>query len=139
MISYQKIDTPFELKGKRKINTWIKAAASEENFSLGEIAIVFCSDDYLLKINQEFLQHDYYTDIITFDYCENNVISGDLMISIDSVKDNASHFDVLFHEELYRVIIHGILHLCGYDDHTPEDQKVMREKEDYYLCKLNMM
>lgn len=136
MISYQNVElTGFEFKGRRRNNAWLRAAAAEEGFSVGEVAIVFCSDEYLLGVNKEFLSHDYYTDIITFDYCEGKVLSGDLLISIDSVRDNAQHFGVKFEEELRRVMIHGLLHLMGYDDHKPEDIAVMREKENYYLCK----
>ena len=100
---------------------------------LGDISIIFCSDPYILDINQRYLQHDYFTDIITFDYCEGKVLSGDLFISIDTVRENAAEYGASFEEELNRVMVHGLLHLIGYDDHTPEEQKEMRSKEDYYL------
>ena len=104
-----------------------------EKFKPGEITIIFCSDDYLLDKNRAYLNHDYYTDIITFDYSENDVVSGDLFISIDRVKDNANTYGISFDNELKRVVYHGILHLCGYKDKTEKDKKEMREKENYYL------
>jgi len=102
----------------------------------GEISIIFCTDDYLLKINKDFLNHDYYTDIITFNYVSGNIISGDLFISIERVKENAKFFNVKFIEELERVILHGILHLIGYDDKTTEQKEEIRKKENYYLRRL---
>lgn len=107
--------------------------AGSEIKTLGDISIIFCSDNYILDVNIRYLHHDYFTDVITFDYCEGNKLSGDLFISIDSVRENAIEFGTEFDKELHRVIVHGLLHLIGYDDHTPEDQKEMREKEDYYL------
>lgn len=103
---------------------------------MGEISINLCSDDHLLQINKKHLNHDYYTDIITFELSENNEISGDLYISTDRVLDNAKQLNITFHVELNRVIIHGILHLCGYKDKTKAQQKEMREKENYYLSLL---
>lgn len=107
--------------------------AESEIKKLGAISVIFCSDNYILDVNMKYLQHDYFTDIITFDYCEGNVLSGDLFISIDSVRENAEFYGQEFDTELHRVIVHGLLHLIGYDDHTEEDKKVMRAKEDYYL------
>jgi probable rRNA maturation factor len=133
MIRYYNENVRFSLNGKRFNNRWLKAVAESENFSLGNIAIIYCSDSYILDMNQKFLKHDYYTDIITFDYCEGNVLSGDLFISIDSIRDNAAHFGTTFDDELNRVMVHGILHLMGYDDHTKEQQKTMRTKENEYL------
>ncbi len=103
----------------------------------GDLSVVFCSDEYLIKMNKEYLQHDYYTDIITFDYVEENVISGDLFISLDRIKDNARKFDVPVINELYRVVFHGVLHLVGYNDKTDEEKKMMREKENFYLSKVD--
>ena len=100
---------------------------------VGEISYIFCSDEQLLEINKEFLNHDYYTDIITFDYCEGDRLSGDLFISVDSVRENSIEYGTEFSEELNRVIVHGLLHLIGYDDHSDEDIAVMRSKENYYL------
>ena len=107
--------------------------AGSEIKTLGDISIIFCSDNYILDVNLRYLHHDYFTDVITFDYCEGNRLSGDLFISVDSVRENAVEFGTEFDDELHRVIVHGLLHLIGYYDHTPEDQKLMREKEDYYL------
>ena len=133
MISYHNEDTDFVFKGKTLNNRWLKVVAESEIKRLGDIAIIFCSDNYILDVNIKYLQHDYFTDIITFDYCEGNVLSGDLFISVDSVRENSEFFKTEFPEELNRVIVHGILHLAGYDDHTDEEKKLMREKENYYL------
>ncbi len=133
MITYQTFDTNFSFKGRRFTSSWLRQVVQTEKRMIGDIGIQFCSDEHILSVNKEFLHHDYYTDVITFDYCEGDVISGDLVISVDSVADNASHFHTEFEEELNRVIVHGVLHLLGYDDHTLEDQKVMREKENFYL------
>ena len=100
---------------------------------LGDISIIFVSDQYLLEMNQKYLNHDYFTDIITFDYCEDNVISGDLFISVDRVKENADSFNVDELTEIHRVMIHGVLHLCGYKDKTEEEEKNMRLLENKYL------
>ena len=134
MVSYFSEDIKFDFKGRRENNAWLKAVAESEVKRLGDINIIFCSDNYILDVNQRYLGHDYFTDIITFDYCEGNVLSGDLFISIDTVRDNASFYGAdSFENELQRVMVHGLLHLIGYDDHTPEQQAVMREKENYYL------
>ncbi len=119
----------FDKKIFDKINRMIFEEKKEE----GELSFVFCSDDYLLKMNKDYLQHDYFTDVITFDYTENNIISGDIFISIDRIKENAKSFNVTFEEELQRVMIHGILHLIGYNDKTEEEQSEMTEKENKYL------
>ena len=100
---------------------------------LGDISIIFVSDQYLLEMNQKYLNHDYFTDIITFDYCEHNIISGDLFISVDRVKENADSFNVDELTEIHRVMIHGVLHLCGYKDKTEEEEKNMRILENKYL------
>lgn len=107
--------------------------AGSEIRRLGDISIIFCSDNYILDVNMKYLSHDYFTDIITFDYCEGKTLSGDLFISIDSVRENASFYGSEFSDELNRVIVHGLLHLIGYDDHNEKDRKIMREKENYYL------
>lgn len=133
MISYYSEGVDFTLKGKALNNKWLRLVAESEIRRIGDVAVIFCSDNYILDINLKYLQHDYFTDIITFDYSEGDKLSGDLFISIDSVRDNAVHYGVEFEEELYRVIVHGILHLIGYDDHTASQQKEMRVKEDYYL------
>lgn len=118
-----------------KSGDWIKNTILNEGKQSGEISFVFCSDDYLLDINRQYLDHDYYTDIITFDYVEGNLISGDVFISIDRVKENADVFKVSFENELNRIIIHGVLHLLGYKDKDSKQKEVMTGKEDYYLQK----
>ena len=115
------------------IETWLETSAEKENKILGDIALIIGSDQWLLEYNQEYLNHDYFTDIITFDYVEGNIISGDLLISLDRVMDNASSLNVSRETELNRVVIHGFLHLCGYSDKSKEDQEIMRKKEDMYL------
>jgi len=136
MIRFFQEDTVFNISHKALYKEWLKHTALTENRSIGTINVIFCSDPYLLKINQEFLSHDYFTDIITFDYCEGSVLSGDLYISIDTVRENASFYNTSFTQELSRVIVHGLLHLIGYDDHTDSDIEVMRSKENYYLTLL---
>lgn len=133
MVSYFFEETDFLLKGRVKNNKWLRLVAESEIRKLGDINIIFCSDNYILDINQRFLSHDYFTDIITFDYCEGDKLSGDLFISVDSVKENSLQYGTEFNDELNRVMVHGILHLIGYDDHTKAQQKQMRQKEDYYL------
>ena len=133
MISYYNEDTSFRFKGKAFTNRWLRMVAGSEIRKIGDISIIFCSDNYILDVNMRYLQHDYFTDIITFDYCEGDVLSGDLFISVDSVRENSIYYGTEFEDELNRVIVHGLLHLIGYDDHTEEEQKVMRGKEDYYL------
>ena len=133
MVSYFSQDTDFKFKSKRLTSQWLKLVAQAESKKLGAVSIIFCSDNYLLDINKKYLNHDYFTDIITFDYCEGDLISGDLFISIDSVKDNSEFYKSCFEDELNRVIVHGVLHLIGYDDHTESDVAVMRSKEDFYL------
>ena len=133
MVSYYFEDTDFKLKARTKIKMWLKLVAESEVFTLGNVSVIFCSDNYILDINQRFLQHDYFTDIITFDYSEGGKISGDLFISIDSVRENSLEYGTDFEDELHRVVVHGVLHLIGYDDHTDEDIKMMRAKENYYL------
>ena len=136
MIYLHNQDTEYSYTKKRKLKNWIKNTVKEEGFSIGEINIIFTSDDYLLEINQKFLSHDYYTDVITFDYSDNKKISGDIFISIDRVKENAEKYKEKFFDELNRVIIHGILHLLGYKDKTSNEKHLMRKKEDFYLKKL---
>ena len=116
-------------------NPFISAILISEKKTEGEIVIIFCSDEYILEINKKHLNHDYYTDIITFDYCVENFISGDLYISIDRVKENAKTFNDSLLNELTRVVIHGVLHLCGYSDKTEVDQKNMRNLENKYLAR----
>lgn len=114
----------------KKTSNWITTIATKYNRSIGDISYLFCDDEQILEANKQYLQHDYYTDIITFDYSEGDTISGDILISVDTVKSNAEEFNTIFIEELHRVIIHGILHLCGVDDLSEEDESKMRMAED---------
>jgi len=123
----------FELDSEEQIAKWITDTISSEEYKIEEINYVFCDDAYLHKLNVQFLDHDTLTDIISFDYTLGKILQGDIFISIERVKDNAKDFEATFEEELHRVIIHGILHYCGYKDKTEEDAKVMREKENHYL------
>lgn len=132
-IIYQSDDIRFPKIKRREISNWIKSVAASYNKKIGDIAYIFCSDEKILEINIRYLNHDYYTDIITFDYSEEETISGDLFISLDTVRSNAEKFGTDYNEELCRVIIHGILHLCGLKDKSAEDEKMMREKEDEAL------
>ena len=132
-IIYQSDDIKFPRIKRREISNWIKSVAASYNKKIGDIACIFCSDEKILEVNIQYLSHDYYTDIITFDYSEKDIISGDLFISLDTVRSNAEKFNTDYTEELCRVIIHGILHLCGFKDKSAEDEKVMREKENKAL------
>ena len=114
---------------------WLEDIILSEEKKLGEISYIFCDDEYLLKINQDYLQHDYYTDIITFDYVKGKTISGEIFVSLQRVLDNASTLSRDYEEEVRRVLAHGILHLAGYKDKTEEEEKEMRRKEDFYLNK----
>ena len=122
-----------EITISTKANDWIEKIIQSENKRLGNINYIFCDDAYLLKVNQDYLQHDYFTDIITFDYVKGKTISSDIFISLQRVSDNAQLHKKDFNNELYRVLAHGILHLCGYKDKSEDEIKIMREKEDYYL------
>lgn len=133
MVNYCLQDIKFPYNRKRSTRRWLNEVAAAEFKSLGDINIIFCSDAYILEINKKYIGHDYYTDIITFDYCIGSILSGDLFISIDTVRDNASFYNSTFDEELHRVIVHGILHLIGYDDKTDNERSVMRSMENRYL------
>ena len=134
MISFN-YETEFSLENEQQISNWISSVISEEEFREGEINYIFCDDDYLLKLNLEFLNHDTLTDIISFDYTVGKEINGDVYISIERVRDNANDFNVEFIDELNRVMVHGVLHYCGYKDKS-EDEKAMRLKENYYTSKI---
>jgi probable rRNA maturation factor len=136
LISFNNIDLNFTLKQKKHIRSWIQQSIQKESKKLSFISYNFCSDKYLLKINKKYLSHNDYTDIITFDLCEGKDISGDIYISIERVKENAKTNFTGFHVELCRVLIHGVLHLCGYKDKSDKDAKKMRSKEDFYLALL---
>jgi probable rRNA maturation factor len=134
MISFFVEEIPFVLKDKLKIKNWIKAVCLLYNKKPGELNYIFCSDDYLLDINKTYLEHDFYTDIITFDQSESeDIIEGEIYISIDRVKENAENNNIDFFQELMRVIIHGILHLIGFKDKTEEESKKMRLLENQML------
>ena len=136
VITFFEEDISYNIRNKIKLKQWIKAAIIEEGFRLDELTYVLCSDEYLLKMNQQYLDHDTYTDIITFDNSEEEgIITGDIFISIPRVKENAEKFSVGEADELHRVIIHGTLHLLGYKDKTAAEKKKMTQKEDYYLAK----
>ncbi len=139
MIRYFQNDVSFDLNSKLTIKKWIKSVIGQRGKRCKDINIIFCSDSYILEINNRFLGHDYYTDIITFDYCEGKDISGELYISINTVRANAVEYGQEFETELHRVIIHGILHLLGLDDHADEDIKEMRNAEDSALDELEKM
>ncbi len=134
MIRYFTEDTRFLFKGKRLTRNRLQKVAGQEGKRIGQISVIFCSDPYLLDINRKYLGHDYYTDIITFDYCEGDLLNGDLFISIDTVRDNAAFYGASFEEELHRVIVHGLLHLIGYDDHSDADTAAMRAAENRALA-----
>ncbi len=146
MISYLREGTKFHFRKRRICTNWIKSVIHDESRisnkekddckeTTGDISVVFCSDEYLLEINKKFLSHDYLTDVITFDYSTEKIISGDIFISIDTVRANSEFYKQDFSKELNRVIIHGVLHLIGYKDKTKTQKQFMREKEDFYLNK----
>ena len=114
-------------------NVWLEKVINNEGKKLGEINYIFCDDEYLLKVNQDFLKHDYYTDVITFDYVKGKIISADIFVSLPRILENASTLSKDFNSELLRVLVHGILHLCGYKDKNEEEINKMRQKEDFYL------
>jgi len=129
MISFN-YETDFELENEAQYEDWISRIIESEGFDEGEINYIFCDDDYLHKINVEYLDHDTLTDIISFDYTVGNLIQGDIFVSVERVQDNANDFNVSFEEELKRVLSHGVLHYCGYKDKSPKDEALMRSKEE---------
>ena len=126
-------ETDFILNESNHLDTWIEDVINEEFHKQGNISYIFCNDEYLLERNVKYLNHNTLTDIISFDYTMGKLIAGDIFISIDRVKENAEKFSASFKDELHRVMIHGILHFCGYSDKTNEEKELMRSKEDYYL------
>ena len=134
-ISFHSVGT-FSLKTEAAVAACIKAIAAEESRKVGDITFVFCDDNYLLKINKEFLDHDTYTDIITFDYSVGNEMISEVYVSTTRVEENAKKYKQTFENEIHRVIIHGVLHLCGYNDKTEEEKQIMRDKENHYLSLL---
>ncbi len=136
MITYQTEGVEMPDINKERTTAWIKAVAETYGKRTGDIAYIFCSDEKILEVNRQYLQHDYYTDIITFDYTERNRISGDLFISLDTVRTNALQFNAAYDTELHRVIIHGILHLCGINDKGPGERELMEAAENKALAML---
>ena len=134
-ISFYSVGT-FSLKTEAAVKACIKAITAEESREVGDITFVFCDDNYLLKINKEFLDHDTYTDIITFDYSVGNEIISEIYVSTDRVQENAKKYKQTFENEIHRVMIHGVLHLCGYNDKLAEEKQIMRDKENHYLSLL---
>lgn len=134
MITYSVENVKMPKIRKRDTSAWIKKVAATYGRTVGDVGYLFCDDEKILEVNREFLQHDYYTDIITFDYNEDNQINGDLVISLDTVRSNAELFHKTYEEELYRVIIHGILHLCGINDKGPGEREIMEAAENAALA-----
>ncbi|ATV37682.1 rRNA maturation RNase YbeY [Prevotella intermedia] len=134
MITYNAKGVKLPKIGKRDTTRWIKAVAATHNRKVGEIGYMFVDDEKILEVNNEYLGHDYYTDIITFDYCEGNVLNGDIVISLDTVRTNAEKFGKTYEDELFRVIIHGVLHLCGINDKGPGEREIMEENENKALA-----
>lgn len=134
MITYNTIDVKMPSISRRETTAWVRRVAEAHGKRVDEIAYVFCNDEKILEVNRQYLQHDYYTDIITFDYCEGDRLSGDLFISLDTVRSNAEEQGTTYEEELYRVIIHGVLHLCGIDDKAPGARAVMEAEENKALA-----
>ena len=133
MIDFQYFKTDkIKLDGNKK---WLKDIIKKENKTLGELVYIFCNDDYLLEKNIKYLNHNTLTDVITFDYCLDKIISGDILISVERVRENSESYNVSFSEELNRVMVHGLLHLLGYNDKNPEEKGIIRKKENYYLEK----
>ena len=139
MVSYFFEDTNFKFNRRRLTSQWLKFTAESEIKRIGQVNIIFCSDNYILDINQKYLQHDYFTDIITFDYCEGNTLHGDIFVSLDTVRSNAAEFGTTFDNELHRILIHGILHLCGQADKTPEARAEMTHKANEALTLLTQI
>ncbi len=137
MIRFFNNEVRLTINNKLLLKQWIKQVALLYGKEVGDLNVIFCSDEKLLEINRQFLGHNYYTDIITFDYCTDDNLEGELYISIDTVKANAIEYKQLFSDELYRVIIHGVLHLCGFDDHSNKQKHTMREKENEAITLLN--
>lgn len=133
MISYSAEGVKFPNIKRRETTAWIRKVAASYGKKVGEVGYLFCDDEHILEVNNEYLGHDYYTDIITFDYCEDDVLNGDLVISLDTVRSNAELFNKDYNEELHRVIIHGILHLCGLNDKGPGERELMEVAEDKAL------
>ena len=136
MVKFIAEDIEMPALDERKVSRWIRAVAADYGFSVGQIHYIFCSDERELEVNRQFLGHDYYTDVITFDYTSGQTLNGDIFISLDTVRSNAEMVGASFEHELHRIIIHGVLHLTGQGDKTPETKVQMTEKEEKALAKL---
>lgn len=136
MITYNTENVKMPAIRRRDTTAWIRRVAATYGKRIGEVGYLFCDDEHILSVNREYLNHDYYTDIITFDYCEDDILNGDLVISLDTVRTNAEKFNKPYDEELHRVIIHGILHLCGINDKEPGEREVMEAAENRALSLL---
>ena len=136
MVRYYNDSTTYRLREKRKVAAWLKMVAEQEGYTLGDVTYIFCSSEVHRKMNIDYIGHDYFTDIITFDYSEleEGVVSGDIFIDVETVADNARIYGVTARQEMLRVVVHGVLHLCGQKDKEPEDEKEMHHKEDKYLA-----
>ena len=136
MVRYYNDSTTYRLREKRKVAAWLKMVAEQEGYTLGDVTYIFCSSEVHRKMNIDYIGHDYFTDIITFDYSEldEGVVSGDIFIDVETVADNARIYGVTARQEMLRVVVHGVLHLCGQKDKDPEDEKEMHRKEDKYLA-----
>lgn len=134
MVSYQTIGVKMPALSRRAVTAWVRRVAANHGRKVGDVAYIFCNDEEILRVNREYLRHDYYTDIITFDYTEGERLGGDLFISLDTVRSNAESLGVDYFDELHRVMIHGILHLCGIDDKAPGARAVMEAAEDAALA-----
>ena len=136
MVRYYNDSTTYRMREKRKVAAWLKLVAEQEGYTLGDVTYIFCSSEVHRKMNIDFIGHDYFTDIITFDYSEleEGVVSGDIFIDVETVADNARIYGVTARQEMLRVVVHGVLHLCGQKDKDPEDEKEMHRKEDKYLA-----
>jgi rRNA maturation RNase YbeY len=137
MITFQTQSIKFELRHKNRLRRWLSRLAAAESKRIGEVSFVFCSDEEVLILNRRYLQHDYFTDVLTFDYSADGLLSGDIVISLDTVRENAQIYRQPFDLELHRVMAHGMLHLCGHRDATAGEQKKMRKLENRYLKLLN--
>lgn len=133
LVSFHSEQTDYSISNENQISDWLVSVCKKEGKTLAEISIILCSDDYLLEVNRKHLNHDYYTDVITFDYSESPHVSGDIFISVDRVQENAGSFGVEMVDELHRIIVHGTLHLLGYTDKTSSSKEEMTSKEDFYL------
>ena len=135
MISFHCKDFQYRPANKSRIAEWLNKSVHHQKKFIGNISIVFCSDEYLLQINKQYLNHNYFTDIITFDYSTDRKVSGDLFVSVDRLRDNSKQLEITLQLEVRRVLVHGVLHLCGYNDKSTADKKLMTAKEDFYLAR----